>query len=43
MKHVVIVMGITFPVCPVRMNEIAVTRIRAIQQVAYVEAVKIAE
>ena len=32
-----------FPDFPVRMKEVAVVRIRAIQQVCYVEAVKIAE
>ena len=43
MKHAaVIVIGITFPECHVRM-EVAVARIRAIQQVSYVKAVKIAE
>jgi hypothetical protein len=32
-----------FPECPVRMREVAVARIKTIQQVSYVEAVKIAE
>ena len=32
-----------FPECPVRMKEVTVARIRPIQQVSYVEAVKIAE
>ena len=42
MKHVVlIVMAITFPECPVRMD-VTVARIRAIQQVSCVEPVKIA-
>jgi metal-sulfur cluster biosynthetic enzyme len=44
MNHVtVIVMGITFPECPVRMKEVAEARVRAIQQISYVVAVKIAE
>jgi hypothetical protein len=38
-------MGITFqfPECPVKTKEVAVARIRAIQQDSYVQAVKIAE
>ena len=40
---VVIVMGIMFPECLAWMKEVAAARIRAIQQVFYVEEVKIAE